>query len=67
MNYVARRGGSAVRVLIETGCRHMSIVAPANSRRIEGRTVETGCHRMSRIAPGSRHRLMKALHSLLAH
>ncbi len=53
--------------MVETGSRHMSIVAPASNRRIDRRMTETGSHRMSRIAPGSRHRLMKTFHSLLAH
>jgi len=56
MNYVSVGSRSAVRVLVETGSRHMSTVAPASDRRIDGRITEAGSHRMSRIAPGSRHR-----------
>ncbi len=67
MNHVARWSRSAVHVLVETGSRHMSIVAPASDRRIDGRITEAGSHSMSRIAPGSRHRPMNTLHSLLAH
>jgi hypothetical protein len=53
MNNVARWSGIAERFLIETGCRHLGIVAPANSHRIERRSTETGRYHMSRIAPGS--------------
>ena len=56
INHVTRWSRSAVPVLVETGSRHMSTVAPASDRRIDGRITEAGSHRMSRIAPGSRHR-----------
>ena len=66
MDDVARRSGIAERFLIETGCRHMGIVAPANSHRFERRSTETGRYHMSRIAPGSGHGLVETFHSALA-
>ena len=67
MNYVAGGSRSVVRVLVETGSRHMSRKAPASIRRIDRRNTEAGSRHGSMIAPGSRHRLMKTFQSLLAH
>ncbi len=66
MDDVARQSGIAERFLIETGCRHMGIVAQANSHRFERRSTETGRYHMSRIAPGSGHGLVETFHSALA-
>ena len=67
MDNVARRSGIAERFLIDTGCEHMGIVAPASSHRVERRSTETGRDHRGRIAPGSSHGLVETFHGALAH
>ncbi len=66
MDNVARRSRIAERFLIDTGRRHMGIVAPASSHSVEKRSTETGRYHRGRIAPGSSHGLVETFHGALA-